>query len=283
MTPILLTGSNGQVGRALAGLAWNAPLEITDRTRLDLADPDQIVAAVRATRPGIILNAAAYTAVDQAESDPALALAINAKAPGILAEEARRIGALLVHYSTDYVFDGQKSSPYLETDSTAPLNVYGLSKRAGEEAIDAVGGRFLILRTSWVYDRQGRNFLQTIRRLGAERPALRIVDDQIGAPTWSQAIADTTKALVLHREPAEGLLHLTAPDATSWFGFATAIVRKLGLPAVVEPISTQEYPLPARRPANSRLDCHRLAQTFGVTLPPWEAQLDACLAGLPAA
>lgn len=283
MKRILLTGKNGQVGwelgRALAPLG---EVFAFDRGDLDLADPDRIRTLVRATRPDIIVNAAAYTAVDKAESEPPVAMAINAIAPGVLAEEARRLGALLVHYSTDYVFDGSKPIPYVEDDVPNPINVYGHSKLAGEQAIAAVGARHLILRTSWVYGLRGHNFLRTIERLAAERDELRIVSDQIGTPTWSRMIAGMTALLLSRGNPLEGLYHCAAGGETSWCGFAQAIVAKLeerqAKAPRVSPIPTAAYPLPAPRPANSRLDCGRLAQETGLRIPDWQVALDLCLA-----
>jgi dTDP-4-dehydrorhamnose reductase len=286
---ILLTGANGQVGwelqRALAPLGEIVAL---DRSRLDLAQAHALRETVRAIAPQVIVNAAAYTAVDRAESEPELARAINAIAPGILAEEAQRLDALLVHYSTDYVFDGTKSEPYVEADPTNPLSVYGRTKLEGERAIGASGCRHLTLRTSWVYGARGSNFLLTMLRLARERRSLRIVDDQIGAPTWCREIAQATAALLtrpdLAAPGADGLYHLTASGATSWFGFATAIfdsaeMARLGItPPALEAIPTSGYPTPARRPANSRLDCSCLLSSAGVRLAAWDAALARCLA-----
>lgn len=284
MKRMLLTGKNGQVGweleRALAPLG---EVFACDRAGLDLADPDRIRAVVRETRPGIIVNAAAYTAVDKAESEPDIAMAINGTAPGILAEEAKRLGALLVHYSTDYVFDGTKPMPYTEDDAPAPINSYGRSKLAGEQAIQASGCRHLILRTSWVYGLRGGNFLRTMLRLAGEKDELRIVDDQIGSPTWSRAIADATAAILNRAETPAGLYHMTASGTTSWFGFTRAILANTRLqkqPRLL-PIATAEYPLPARRPANSALDGHRFNNSFGFTLEPWDIALRRCLADIP--
>lgn len=278
---ILLTVKNGQVGWELEhSLAPLGQIFAFDRTGLDLGNPDRIRAAVREVRPAVIVNAAAYTAVDQAESEPDIAMAINGDAPGILAEEAKRLGALLVHYSTDYVFDGAKPAPYTEDDEPNPINAYGRSKLAGERAVQAVAGRHLIFRTSWVYGLRGHNFLRTVLRLAAERGELRIVDDQLGAPTWNRAIASAT-ALVLARPTApEGLYHLTASGAVSWFGFADAILSRAGTsrkPRLL-PITTPEYPVPAARPPNSRLDCRCLERDMGIMLPDWQAMLELCLA-----
>jgi dTDP-4-dehydrorhamnose reductase len=274
---ILLLGRNGQVGweleRALAPLG---ELTALGRANLDLADVPPLVARVRALQPEVIVNAAAYTAVDKAESERETAFAVNATAPRVLAEEAKRIGALLVHYSTDYVFDGAKASPYVEEDPTNPLNVYGASKLAGERAITASGCRHLIFRTSWVYGPRGANFMLTMLRLARERPELRVVDDQVGAPTSSSAIARATAAALeraLRSPGLAGLYHLAASGETTWCGFARAILAQAGLAAPVVPIRSEEYPTPARRPRNSRLDCSRLRATFGVTLAPWQEGL----------
>jgi dTDP-4-dehydrorhamnose reductase len=291
---ILLTGANGQVGwelqRSLAPLGEVLAL---DRSQLDLADPDGLRQRVRAIAPHVIVNAAAYTAVDRAESEPEAARAINAIAPGVLAEEAHRLDAILVHYSTDYVFDGTKPEPYVESDPPNPLSVYGRTKLEGERAIGASGCRHLTLRTSWVYGARGHNFLLTMLRLARERRSLRVVDDQVGAPTWSREIALATAALLARPElalpGADGLYHLTAGGTTSWCGFARAIfaspeMARLGVtPPSVEAIPSSEYPVPARRPANSRLDCGRLFSRAGVRPEAWDAALARCLAEMTAA
>lgn len=279
---ILLIGAGGQVGAELRPLlARIAPLAVLDRAALDLASPDAIVAAMRAHRPGVVVNAAAYTAVDRAESERELAYAVNARAPGVLAEEAKRAGALLVHYSTDYVFDGAAREPYDEEAPTAPLSVYGASKLAGERAIAASGVDALVFRTSWVYGRTGANFLRTIRRLAAERDELRIVDDQVGVPNWSRALARAT-ARVLNRERGElgeraGLYHLSCGGSTTWCGFARAIVGDAPRPRVVA-ITTAEYPTPARRPAYGVLATAKFERTFGFALPSWRDALAECVA-----
>jgi dTDP-4-dehydrorhamnose reductase len=252
-----------------------------DRAGLDLADAPRLAAAVRALQPEAIVNAAAYTAVDKAESEREAAFAVNATGPGVLAEEAKRIGALLVHYSTDYVFDGEKRTPYVEDDATHPLGVYGASKLAGEEAIRKTGCRHLILRTSWVYGPRGKNFMLTMLRLAKERPELRVVDDQIGAPTSSIEIARATARVLAHapRSPElSGLFHLAAQGQTSWYGFAQAILARAGIATPIVAIPTEGYPTPARRPRNSRLDCSRLRETFGVTLAPWQDGLAEAIA-----
>jgi dTDP-4-dehydrorhamnose reductase len=284
MRRILVTGANGQVGWELRrALATLGEVQALDRAGLDLADSGQLRAVVRSLAPNLIVNAAAYTAVDKAESEPALAMAINSVAPAILAEECKRLGALLIHYSTDYVFDGTKSTPYTEQDIPCPANAYGRSKLAGEQAIQASACRHLILRTSWVYGLRGHNFLRTMMRLAAERDELRIVADQIGAPTWSRMIADATAQLAAQPSPPEGLFHMTAAGETSWHGFAAAILEMTSTarpktPTAV-PIPTAEYPLPAARPANSRLDCSQLQRTAGVRIPQWRDCLRLCLEG----
>ncbi len=284
---ILITGQHGQVSQALQQrLPPLGELIVLGREQLDLTNADQIRQQVRAHRPDLIINAAAHTAVDQAESEPEVAFAINAIAPGILAEEAKALGAPLIHYSTDYVFDGSKPAPYTEADTPNPLGVYGQSKLAGEQAIAAVGGEHLILRTSWVYSNHGKNFLLTMQRLLQEKPQMRIVADQIGAPTWAGTIADSTRALIEHWQAgaagARGVYHLTAQGETSWFGFAEAIgehLRATGKAcSELEPIPSSAYPTPAKRPLNSRLDCSRLQQQWHVAQPHWLDALHECLA-----
>lgn len=289
MTPsILLFGANGQVGwqlqRALAPLG---ELHAFDRSRCDLADPAAISAAIAALRPAIIVNATAYTAVDRAESEAELAQAINVAAPATMAAAAKSLGALLVHYSTDYVFDGSKSAPYVESDATCPLSVYGATKRDGETAILAAAGRALIFRTSWVFGAHGSNFVKTVLRLAASGRPLRIIDDQLGAPTPAELIADVTALAIAHarrgREIGDArLYHLTAANPLSWCGFSREILRlaaatpgfqDLPPPESVTGITTAEYPTPAKRPANSRLDCRRLENDFDLTLPDWRPYL----------
>jgi dTDP-4-dehydrorhamnose reductase len=281
----LLIGKNGQVAwelrRALAPLTR---LTTLGSPELDLACPDSIRQAVHSAQPQIIVNAAAYTAVDKAESEPDLAMKINGAAPGILAEEAKKTGALLVHYSTDYVFDGTKCEPYLETDVPNPLGSYGRSKLAGEQAVLAVAGPHLVFRLSWVYGARGKNFLLTILRLAAEREVLRVVNDQIGCPTWSRLVAEaTTLALARFltdgdRAALAGVYHLASSGVTSWHGFAEAILTLMPAEkrkcAAVTPITTAEYPMPARRPAYSVLGCDKLERTFGLRLPHWEVSLN---------
>lgn len=283
----LITGQHGQVSQALQQkLQGLGELIILGRDQLDLANPDQIRQHIRAHRPDLIINAAAHTAVDLAESEPDAAFAINATAPGILAEEAKALGIPLIHYSTDYVFDGSKPAPYTETDAPNPLGVYGQSKLAGERAIVAAGGEYLILRTSWVYSNHGKNFLLTMQRLLQEKPHMRIVADQIGAPTWAGTIANSTRALIERWQAGElgqwGIYHLTSQGDTSWFGFAEAIGEHLRAQgkacAELEAIPSSAYPTPAKRPLNSRLDCSRLQQQWHVSQPQWQDALRECLA-----
>ncbi|MBN3763248.1 dTDP-4-dehydrorhamnose reductase [Burkholderia sp. Ac-20365] len=288
---ILVTGVNGQVGfelaRTLQGLGRVVAL---DRAALDLSDLAQIRATVRELKPSVIVNPAAYTAVDKAETDIDAAMRLNRDAPGVLADEAARSGAVLVHYSTDYVFDGTKGEPYVEDDATNPQNVYGKSKLAGELAIAQSGCAHLILRTSWVYGARGKNFLLTMLKLGVERPELRVVADQIGAPTWSNTIATSTSHILAQGLGANdldwwrersGVYHLTAAGETSWHGFAKAILEiAMGEKApTVSPIGTSDYPVPAKRPSNSRMSCGKLTETFGLVLPDWQDALRLCMAG----
>ncbi len=283
MKKILITGRDGQVGwelqRTLAPLGEVVAL---DRKALDLANADAIRTTLRAVNPDIIVNAAAYTAVDQAEKEVDLAMAINGRAPGLMAEEAKKSGALLVHYSTDYVFDGSGDAAFSEATPTGPLNVYGRSKLAGEQAIQAIGGRYLILRTSWVYGLRGKNFLNTMLRLAQEREELRVVADQIGAPTWSRLIAGATALALARSNPCEGLYHLTSGEATSWHGFTAAILELTRDQRTKEPLLTgipaTDYPLPAERPSNSRLSCTKLKNDAGIALPHWRDALALCLA-----
>lgn len=279
---ILVTGANGQVGGELARLLPpHGAVLATERAALDLAQPDAIVAAMRDYRPHLVINAGAYTAVDVAERERAAAFAVNSRAPEVLAEEAKRCGAVLVHYSTDYVFDGAARAPYDETSPTGPLNVYGQSKLEGEQAIAASGAAALVLRTSWVYGLTGKNFLRTIQRLAAERDEIRIVADQTGTPNWSRTLAQATVRLValgladLHER--SGLYHMSSPGSTTWHGFAQAIVGDAATPRVT-PIGTADYPTPARRPAYGVLGTARFADAFGFALPEWQDALAACLA-----
>lgn len=285
---ILIIGQNGQVSQALQKrLAAVGELIVLGSSQLDMARTDDIRAPIDALRPDLIINAAAHTAVDQAESEAERAFAINATAPGVLARAALGLGVPLFHYSTDYVFDGHKPEPYTEDDAPNPLGVYGRSKLAGEEAIREAGGQHLILRTSWVYSNAGRNFLLTMQRLLQEKPHLRVVADQIGAPTWAGTIADSTAKLIERWQAGQcgawGTYHLTAQGQTSWFGFAQAIGENLVEQhkpcAVLEPIPSSEYSTPAPRPLNSRLDCTRLLREWGVSQPDWRSALRQCLAG----
>jgi dTDP-4-dehydrorhamnose reductase len=285
---ILIVGAYGQVGRELQrSFADAGEITVRDRDTVDLAEPDQVRVMVRDAAPEIILNAAAYTAVDRAEAEPEVAVAVNAQAPRILAEEALRMDALLVHYSTDYVFDGSKTNPWVETDKPNPLNVYGTSKLAGEEAIREVGGKYLIFRTSWVYGPHGSNFLLTMLRLGHERESLKIVDDQVGGPTTSIELADATRTIVsgvLAGQFGEvpnwsGLYHMTCGGTVSWCGFARAIFARAGAlldgkVPVISPILSSEYPTAAIRPQNSVLSNEKLGALFGVHLASWEAALN---------
>ena len=291
---ILITGKNGQVGweleRSLQPLGKVVAL---DRSGMDLANPDSIRTAIRQIKPDLIVNAAAYTAVDKAESESALAMAINGVAPGIMAEEAKTLNAAIIHYSTDYVFDGTKATPYTEDDTPNPINVYGKTKLVGERAIQAAGAAHLIFRTSWVYGLRGKNFLLTIRRLAKGHDEIRVVDNQFGAPTWSRMIAETTREVlaISYRKSRfdhswlsnKSLYHLTASGRTSWYGFALAFLdspqgRVETKRPLIAAISTDEYPLPAARPQNSCLSTQRLVQTFGTVCPDWRQSLSLCLA-----
>ena len=292
---VLLLGKSGQVGWELERcLATVCEVVALDHQGMDLANPDSIRKTVREIRPSIIINAAAYTAVDKAEAEAELAMAINGIAPGILAEEAKRLGAALIHYSTDYVFDGTKRSPYTEDDEPNPLSVYGKTKLAGERAIQAVGAPHLILRTSWVYGARGKNFLLTMLRLAQEKPELHIVNDQIGAPTWSRCIAQATAQMlaqqalcgkvVPHWTDLTGLYHLSCGGETSWYGFAETIFDKLNTVNAVapriKPIATADYPTAAVRPAYSILSNAKLTDIFAFALPDWACGLDLVLLDL---
>ncbi|MBI5382632.1 MAG: dTDP-4-dehydrorhamnose reductase [Opitutae bacterium] len=281
---ILLFGKVGQVGWELRRtLAAMSQLTCVDYPEVDFTNPDSLRRWIRETAPDIIVNAAAYTAVDKAETETALAMKINAEAPGIMAEEAKKLGALLVHYSTDYVFDGTKTSPYVETDTPNPLGAYGRSKLAGDLAIAQTGCRHFIFRLCWVYGARGGNFMLTMMRLAREREKLRVVADQFGSPTWSRLIAETT-ALALARTNTpdlalqrSGTYHLCSTGHTSWHGFASAIIDLM--PAdekkcrEVEAIATADYPTPTKRPAYSVMSSEKLSRTFGLTLPDWHHSL----------
>lgn len=282
---ILLTGAGGQLGCELAAaLASVADVVACDRATLDLAEPATIAKAVRDIAPRVIVNAGAYTAVDRAESERDAAFAINARAPGVLAEEARRANALLIHYSTDYVFDGEATSPYDEAAPVHPVNVYGASKLEGERAIAASGAAALTLRTSWVYGRHGQNFLVTMQKLAARQRDVRVVADQTGVPNWSRALARATARLVAQGvdrlAERAGLYHLSAQGSATWYDFARAILAQN--PQVrVTPITTADYPTPARRPAYGVLDTTRFAGVFGFAMPDWKALLHECLQSTP--
>ncbi len=287
MKTILLAGCNGQVGAELiTALSAVGRVIACGRETLDLADEAMIAEKIRVVRPAIMVNAAAYTAVDRAEKEPALAHAINAVAPAVMAEEMCRLGGLLVHYSTDYVFDGDTDGAYTEEDTPNPLNVYGHSKLAGEQAIISSGCEHLIFRTSWVYGARGANFLLTMLRLAAERSELKLVDDQVGAPTRSRDIARATATLLAAGggvADARGLFHLSAAGHTTWFNFAQAIfaagLQGARAPHLI-PISAEQYGAPALRPHNSRLDSRRLREAFGIEMPDWQFSLHQCLAAM---
>ena len=274
---ILLTGKSGQVGSALSkALAPLGDVIAWDRSQLDLADPDAIRAAVRAAKPRVIVNAAAYTAVDKAEAEEGVAMKINRDGPRTLAEEAAKGGALLVHFSTDYVFDGEKRAPYTEHDVPRPLNAYGRSKLGGEQAILSSACRRLIVRTSWVYSPVGRNFPLTIMKAAREQRELRVVDDQVGAPTSTGMLARALPEMIkraLDDASLDGLYHLSAAGEVSWYDFALAILAGKGIRAAVKPVSSEEYKVPALRPHNSLLDNAKVRQEFGIRLPPWEEGL----------
>jgi dTDP-4-dehydrorhamnose reductase len=282
---ILVTGKDGQVGFELQrALATLGEVVAVDQTDCDLADADAIRALVRRVAPDVIVHPAAYTAVDKAESDPQTAFAVNARAPGVLGEEAARIKALVVHYSTDYVFDGSKDGSYSEADQPAPQSVYGSTKLAGERALAEANPRHLILRTSWVVGAHGGNFAKTMLRLAAEREQLNVVADQFGAPTSAALLADLTAQLVRQylREGADGFpygtYHVAAAGETSWCDYARFVIAEAlaagktlkAAPDAVKPLATSEYPTPAKRPANSRLDTSHFRTTFGLRLPPWQ-------------
>ena len=289
---ILLIGKNGQVGfEARRALAPLGEIIAVDFPECNLTVPESVRQTIRNARPAVIVNAAAYTAVDKAEAEPAVAAAINGVAPSIIGDEAARIGARVVHYSTDYVYDGAKSGAYLENDATNPQSVYGTTKRDGDLALAASGAEHFIFRTSWVFGAHGANFVKTVLRLAAERDRLNVVADQIGAPTPASLIADVTAQVIgqtMFRPAAavpSGVYHLVADGETSWHGFAQAIIRgatargrQLRMaPDAVRAITTAEYPLPAKRPANSRLNTSRLQQTFGLVVPGWQTCLDHVL------
>jgi dTDP-4-dehydrorhamnose reductase len=290
---LLVTGARGQVGWELSrSLMPLGDVVALDRRQCDFSRPELLPGLIRGIKPDVIVNAAAYTAVDKAERQEKLATTINDTAVGVMAEEARKASIVLIHYSTDYVFDGAKQTPYTEEDAPNPINVYGRSKLAGDAAVRQAGGTYVILRTSWVYAGRGHNFLGTILRLANEREELRIVNDQIGAPTWARDIADATALIIraICQEQAQGqfasgLFNLTASGATSWHGFAKAILedatRYALLPAQhlpqLKPVPSEEYPTPAARPKNSRLAVDRISKRFGIALPDWKQGLARCI------
>lgn len=291
---ILIIGKNGQVGWELQrSMALCGDVTALGRVHANLSEPHALLAWIQQHRPNLIVNAAAYTAVDKAEVEESLATQINGLAVGEIAAAAREVGALLVHYSTDYVFDGSKTTAYLETDTPCPLNAYGRSKLAGERAIQAAGGDYLILRTTWVYAARGQNFMKTMLRLAKERDTLRIVGDQIGAPTWARFIAEATadmaaQALAKRQQGqfGSGIYNLSAAGETSWHGFASLIVDyakqhdNLIKTTEISPIPTREYLLPAQRPLNSRLSGEKLQRDYGMVLPAWDVGAKLCLVDL---
>ena len=297
MIRVLVTGAGGQVGgETVRALGGRAEVMAHDRTTLDLSNPDEIVSRIRAARASVIVNAAAYTAVDKAESEPQLARAVNGVAPGVIAAEAKAQGALLIHFSTDYVFDGAKREPYVEDDATGPLGVYGATKLEGERAVMQSGCDYVMLRTAWVYGATGKNFMLTMLRLADKGGPIRVVSDQRGAPTTSAQIAramvrmlggETIDEQSIERAKASrGIYHATASGETTWHGFATAIFeerarRSKGFAAPhVIPITTAEYPTPAKRPAYSVLSNAKLRSTFDINLGDWRAGLAEAMSGL---
>jgi dTDP-4-dehydrorhamnose reductase len=293
MKTILLIGRNGQVGWELErSLQSLGTVVACAREEADLGNPEQLRSIVKQVSPDVVVNAGAYTAVDAAESNEALAYRINAEGPATLAAAARDHDAWLIHYSTDYVFDG-KNGPYVETDPTNPLNVYGRTKRAGEVAIERSGCSYLIFRSSWVYGARGHNFLKTILRLAGERELLTVVDDQIGVPTWSRTIADTTGTVLARLADRgfdrglSGIYHLASAGETTWYHFAELVVQQTAelrdSSPRIQPISSAQYSTPAQRPADSRLDTSRLYRTFGITLPDWRSDALLCLEELKSA
>jgi dTDP-4-dehydrorhamnose reductase len=293
MQRILVPGANGQVGwELLTALEPLGTVIGLDRSGMDLASPDSIRRAIRDAKPDVIVNVAAYNNVDRAESESALAMQVNGIAPGVMAEEAKRLGAILVHYSTDYVFDGERDRPYVEGDPPNPVNAYGKSKLAGERAVEAVGGRYLTLRTSWVYSARGTNFVLTVLRLAREKPELSMVDDQSGSPTWARALARATAELLRRKElitRESGVYHLVAGGHTSRYALAKAIIDIMkevsGIAdgwARVKPITSDQYPLPARRPAHPVASTDKIKRVFGIEMPRWEDQLRSCLRDIAA-
>ena len=293
---IVVVGRNGQIAWELQGcLRSLGEVKAVGRPECDLARPESLRRIVRESMPDVVIHAAAYTAVDQAETNEEAATVLNAEGPRVLAEEAKRINALFITYSTDYVFDGLKASPYTESDAANPLNAYGRSKLAGDRAVEAVGGDYLILRTSWVYGSRGKNFLRTIMNLALDRKELRVVDDQVGAPTWSRDVAAATAKVIerlaassKEREPLgdrKGIYNVTSQGSVSWFGFAQAIVDSMCRSGVkreelarLVPVSTGEYPTAAVRPRNSVLSNEKIRRNFGIVLPDWNTSLARVMA-----
>ncbi len=287
---ILLIGKTGQVGGELNSIVGDLGTLITlDREQMDLSKPNSIEPAILEIQPDIIINAAAYTAVDKAEDEPELAMTVNGVAPGIMANTAKKVGAGLIHYSTDYVFDGHSDKLYREEDSPCPVNVYGKSKLAGEKAIIEAKIPYLILRTSWVYSLHGKSFLKTIKKLSTEKDTLRIVDDQIGSPTWARSIALATHEILGYCSRKEwlkkpdpslsGIFHLTCQGNTSWYGFAKEILKLSGedLNTQLSPIPTSEYPTPAARPLYSVLCNEKVKNIFDIEMPHWLNAIKICL------
>lgn len=291
---ILLTGENGQVGWELNRLLPKlGTVFALGKDQMDLSKPETLGPVIQGIRPDLIINAAAYTAVDKAESEPKLAMTINGVSPGVIAEEAKKVGAEVIHYSTDYVFDGKATSPYKEEDPTCPLNVYGKSKLAGERAVIQAGIPYLILRTGWVYSLRGSNFLLTMLKLAKIRNTIKVVDDQTGGPTWARSIAAATTCILEQRLkegatkspilPHSGIFHMSCGGETHWFGFAKKIFELSGLLEGIElvPIPTIEYPTPAVRPGYSLLSNRKLKQVFHHEMPPWQDALRECMDSLP--
>ena len=283
MARVLLFGKDGQLGRALAPLLGrDHELIAVGRAEADFAEADSyesgVRTAVRDVRPDVIVNAAAYTAVDRAEREPEQAMRVNAVSVGAMGEAAAEVGARVLRYSTDYVFDGAKAAPYIEQDATGPLQIYGESKLAGEDALLGSGAQALILRTSWVYSAGGTNFVQTMLRIGRERAQVRVVDDQVGAPTCVADLAAATVEILRKWSGERGVYHVTSAGSVSWAGFARAIFSQDAMAVDVVPIASAEYATAARRPLNSRLDCARVAAAFGIALPEWQDGLRRVLA-----
>ncbi|WP_374028797.1 dTDP-4-dehydrorhamnose reductase [Bdellovibrio bacteriovorus] len=288
---ILVFGKNGQVAWELQrSLASLGETRFVGSNEVNFAVPEAIAQAIREYKPTCIVNAAAYTAVDKAESDESVANQVNGESVGTLAHEAKKIGATVLHYSTDYVFDGEKKTPYVETDIPSPLNAYGRSKLLGEKRLLEVGGDSVILRVSWVYGRKGSNFLRTMLRLGGEKEELKVVNDQVGAPTWSRHIADVTSHIISDSDlrGKSGIYHVSPQGETSWFGFASKIFelhnemyaeKTLKIKSLL-PIPSEQYPSPAQRPLNSRMSSGKLRDSFGLELPLWERSLELMMSDL---